>query len=486
MNREQTDKIISEIDDKYIDEAACITQAGRTDADEKVRRRSVRIRWGIIAACLLIAALIASTAVACAKEAKEYREAIDFFNLNGLSAEGLTRTEVKEVYRDISTKNYTNSKTSDVIMKAVPGLELQEKDLSPEEIEAINWDNLRMKVYPGGISFRLYSPPSGLINGLECYKDRALLWRTDFEEYFILNYWYSEDGTAVYLHKCEKKDGTIVFSDDYNIALIDNTGKVIWNTKLEHTYVASNVAGILSNDDSTWTAIGYGVVREPWHKYLFFERYDANGNRISTHQTEFDDKGVVIQCAARMGNGFIISTGEQSLTPSASSTLLYVDRKGNVLEEISYETDDCYYVITDMVAFHGRLYLAGNEFSKQYLDRSDLMEQYKQSSSGIALSSDEVTRFVWEHFTAVLLVCDPENWQLDIFCSVCGSEAGLLSSIDPDRLGWTVERISSAYYSPYTSSHTFEGTSRVIQYEFDPRGRLIDRKETEDIVYFSR
>ena len=187
-----------------------------------------------------------------------------------------------------------------------------------------------------------------------------------------------------------------------------------------------------------------------------------------------------------MGNGFIISTGEQSLTPSASSTRLYVDRKGNVLEEISYETDDCYYVITDMVAFHGRLYLAGNEFSKQYLDRSDLMEQYKQSSSGIALSSDEVTRFVWEHFTAVLLVCDPENWQLDIFCSVCGSEAGLLSSIDPDRLGWTVERISSAYYSPYTSSHTFEGTSRVIQYEFDPRGRLIDRKETEDIVYFSR
>ncbi|MBQ7153392.1 MAG: hypothetical protein IJR83_05575, partial [Clostridia bacterium] len=78
MNREQTDKIISEIDDKYIDEAACITQAGRTDADEKVRRRSVRIRWGIVAACLLIAALIALTAVACAKEAKEYREAIDF------------------------------------------------------------------------------------------------------------------------------------------------------------------------------------------------------------------------------------------------------------------------------------------------------------------------------------------------------------------------------------------------------------------------
>lgn len=40
-------------------------------------------------------------------EAKEYKAAVQFFNDYGMSTEGLTRGEIKEVYRDITTKSFT-------------------------------------------------------------------------------------------------------------------------------------------------------------------------------------------------------------------------------------------------------------------------------------------------------------------------------------------------------------------------------------------
>lgn len=84
-------------------------------------------------------------------EAKEYKAAVQFFNDYGMSTEGLTRGEIKEVYRDITTKSFTYSKTAEVIRNSISsdnigGYEIVQDNPTPEDIENL-WN---YKNYTGG------------------------------------------------------------------------------------------------------------------------------------------------------------------------------------------------------------------------------------------------------------------------------------------------------------------------------------------------
>ena len=124
MKRENISQIISRIDEKYIDEATAFTGAGDQNTPDRpspLIKQTRRFRWGAIAACLALIAVIGSAAFAFAAEAREYSTAVAYFEENGLTAEGLSRSEVKAVYRDITGKRFSYGKTADVIRPAVPG-----------------------------------------------------------------------------------------------------------------------------------------------------------------------------------------------------------------------------------------------------------------------------------------------------------------------------------------------------------------------------
>ena len=58
---------------------------------------------GIVAACLVLAVTVSMTCFSIA-DALEYQTALSFFEENGLSTDGLSRSDVKAVYYDIITK----------------------------------------------------------------------------------------------------------------------------------------------------------------------------------------------------------------------------------------------------------------------------------------------------------------------------------------------------------------------------------------------
>lgn len=69
-----------------------------------------------------------------------------------MSTEGLTRGEIKEVYRDITTKSFTYSKTAEVIRNSISsdnigGYEIVQNNPTPEDIENL-WN---YKNYTGGL-----------------------------------------------------------------------------------------------------------------------------------------------------------------------------------------------------------------------------------------------------------------------------------------------------------------------------------------------
>ena len=126
------------IDEKYTSEAAEYA-ASHASAVSAPRRRAPIFKWAAAAACLILAVSAGIAGFAVAAEAREYAAAVEFFEENGLSTEGLSRAEIKEVYRDITTRSFTNGKTAEVIKKTVPGSEIALTDPTPRELAA-EWD----------------------------------------------------------------------------------------------------------------------------------------------------------------------------------------------------------------------------------------------------------------------------------------------------------------------------------------------------------
>ena len=108
---EELDRVLPEEFDADLPEGAM--ERMRERAFEKALGQAPRrkrapgrpwLRWAA-AACLVLAVGLAG--VAYAAEAREYGAAVQFFDENGLSMEGLSREDVKAVYRDITTQEDT-------------------------------------------------------------------------------------------------------------------------------------------------------------------------------------------------------------------------------------------------------------------------------------------------------------------------------------------------------------------------------------------
>lgn len=496
MKKENASRIVSMIDGKYVDEATefAINKKHETqDRHASAAKQSHRFGWRAAAACIALAAVIGSAAYACAVEAKNYNTAAGFFEEYGLSTEGLSRAEVKAVYRDITKKKFSYEKTADVIRQAVPGWEIQQAEPTPEELAAIwnesLWDEtVWMKsTAPNEITYRVdakyvYDPQKGfevLDKGiLECYREMEKIWTAEFKDFYVEGYQFTKEGTVVW----GQNDVSSSSDRTYGwIALVDGEGNVMWQKRLEHGFGHEYVGAILSNGDGTWAVVSRGDL-----KYLCLSCYSADGKELSFRKTEVGNLG--IWNAARLGDGYIVQLG--NLTSRDTALLYRMDREGRVTDSFSYEAEDCEYHITDLTEFEGQVYLSAYAVPLQNDDggRHEIANvlDYISSKEGGEISSEELTPLVRENYTAVLLLCDPEGGEPKTFRSVEGSLGGRLSVNDAGRLEWDVESVTSTFFSPATSSFTVGGVCKVFRYTFDAEGTLIGQTDTGETVPYRR
>ena len=243
MKKERIIEIIDEIDEQYINEAVLLEKpyangeknpASLKEKKLKINRRN--LIW--IAAAAILVLVMAGGAVfgAVSAEAKEYEKAAAFFEENGLSSEGLSRAELRAVYRDITTKHFTNEKTAEVLRKSVPGFEIGQEEPTPEELAAA-WDR---NVWKRTVSRRGYSYEVEVVNRksdlwetdmldktiLTCYLEGSRLWTVELPNVYVDGYFHIEGGTVVW--------GTWpVFSTGAShawISFVDDSGEKIWRT----------------------------------------------------------------------------------------------------------------------------------------------------------------------------------------------------------------------------------------------------------------
>lgn len=464
----------------------------------------VKRRWraaAAAAACfgLLIAA--AGGTYAYAAEVREYNDAVEFFQEYALSTEGLSRGEIKAVYRDIATESFTYSRTAEVIANSLSssqaaGFEIPQDDPTPEDVENLwNYKNLHglssaadpvwTKEYQIRIEYKP-DPGSGLDvydkSVFEKYKDGELVWSVSFTDFAIEGCSPVSDGVFVY--------GSTPAWDsrqpDYAwMSRIDADGNILWTRRLDHAFQRESIAAILENGDGTCAVFSRGELTQ-----FCLSQWDRHGNQISFRQTEVGNYG--IWNAARLGDGYLVQLGSYAANEQAK--LIKVDADGGVTDSFAYTAEDQYYYITDMIEFGGSIYLSAYAVPKEsdeqlysggHYELSSVLNELLESGR-CSISSEELTPLVRANYTAVLLVCDPQEGTPREFYSVKGSLGGKLALDEQGTLLWDVESITTTYFSPLTSAFSIGGASCVFRYTFDPNGTLIRQEKTGETAAFYR
>lgn len=454
------------------------------------------------AAWLLLAAGIGGFAIAA--EAKEYNAAVDFFEQNGLSTEGLSREELKAVYRDITTNRFTNDKTAEVIKRSVPGVEILQHEPTPEELSVLWNSNINassVSSTKNAVEYRWdleYQPGAEYYEWdkiiVECLRGGETLWKTEFptlgkkwtdDELHVENGVMTSAGSAVWgqrTHWAVANEHSKSHPLHYGwIARIDDSGNKLWQCELNHGFENEYIRAVLDNGDGTWAVISEGD-----SEYLCLSQFDINGNELSFQKTKVDRLRILN--AARLGDGYLVQT--ERVYAGGSANLVKLDHNGNVIDNFVYESDDCDYYITDMAVFEGNVYLSAYAVPKLnddgYRDGIfEILDSIISDKGGLEVSPEELTPAVRAHYTAVLLLCDPNEGEPKNFYSVKSSLGGKLA-VEDNQLKWDVEDIILVRYLPYVNSFPISGTCKVYRYSFDSSGVLAGYEDTGELTHYAR
>lgn len=458
-------------------------------------------KWVTLAiSCFVFFVLIGGSVFAISVEAKEYKNAVQFFNDYELSVENLSRSDIKAIYRDITTKSFSYSKTGEVIsktfMKNVSGYQIPQDKPTPEEIANL-WNYLK-KIYDQmnnnsektGIYYQYNSTYNDEvdINGVptydksifEKYCDQKLLWELEFNNYFIDDYIIINDLIIIYGHNPVRNTSQIQFSW---IVAVDNNGNILWQKERHNGFGRESIRAVIDNGDNTMAIISRGEF-----SYLCITQMDFNGNVLKFNKKEVGNYG--ISNATNFEDGYLIQL--TSIYPIIESKIIWIDKEANIEESFAYESIDSIYFIIDMIEYNNKIYLSAYSVPKtsesSFGSRNEIAEilSYIYDNQLDQITSEELTPIIRENYTALLLVCDSKSGNPDEFYSVAGSLGAKLSYSESGQLLWDVESITSTYYSPATSSFTIGGVSKVYQYSFDNDGMLIWQKDTGKIVQFRR
>lgn len=473
------------------------TIEARSSASEK---RNAQRSWRPVvafAACLVVLLCAGFGTYAYAAEVKEYNAAVQFFDEHGLSTEGLSRGQIKAVYRDITTESFTYSKTAEVIQKSllseqVGGYAIWQGLPTPEEIKNLWTDkNFYGKFVPYVPDIYQFQIERVLNEDgqdakryyMEKYEDGAVIWRT------YLPFW---GGDYV-----EVADGVIAFGYDttYNsgkaktdgwIAKLAQDGQLLWIDQLENGHDREFPEGVLVNADGSYTLFSRGD-----GQYLCVSRYTANGVRVLYKETDLGPHD--IQNMANYGDGYLLQLSGD--TDNEFARFVRVDQQGNVTDGFSYTDDKSCYAIQAMTEWGGKVYISAyatpklGEEERTYGGRNEIARilAFAFAQKDPNIPSAILTPVVRANYAAVLLVCDPDNGgKLQIFYSIPGSMGADLIVTEDGRLIWETESIISTFFSIATSSFTIGGNCQIYQYAFDGSGTLIARGKTDEIVNYRR
>ncbi len=466
---------------------------------KNIRRKVMTKRVAsAIAACLAIA-ICAGAGVggyAFSVEAAEYKAATEFFDEYNLSTEGLTRAEVKNVYRDITSQTFSSSSTAEVIKNSVYEGDIEGYAISADSPESVAefWNNNIN--YPEQYDERieLTFPEELGVEPFEFikYNGDSEEWRVTFDVMQGPTKWTKlDDGYAVYGRSLGVWDKTL-------LAYVENDGQVRYiknydlikedysDTDFENgSFTLEYINAAFQNEDKTLTIVGSAIDMDinGDHFYLIFTVIDSDGNVISTKTTETD--WITIKNVTRVDDGYLVQVSNDS--DDSSNVILKIDRDGNYVSCFGLNENESIHRITDITEVDGDVYISsyvvpesdgkfalrGNYMSAK--DREDLTD------SEINISDEELLDKVKENYTAMLLVCDPEDGKVKEFYSVDGAVGAKINVSTTGEIVWDVKNIAEASIRNYYERYEMSAVCSVSRYLISGNGEVSSIEDTNKV-----
>ncbi|MGN1125934.1 MAG: hypothetical protein ACI4RI_00700 [Ruminococcus sp.] len=475
-------------DEKSLDRIMSMTlgKAGITKSTRKMGRNTKTLV--LIAAC--VSMIVAMTVGSFVAEALEYNKAVEYLKDNNISIKGLSREDIKNVYRSIITDSYTyreNSKVTDrnTYVNSVQGYNIAQNNISNSMSNAnyIILDSENTAETDEFYSFDVKGEKEEWITdekGYEYYIDSiessyivkyvdgSEVWEAEFKEFKIDDYIVVENGVLVYGKTPVRYDGKgwVMWS-----AFIDNDGKVMWKKKLDAGFHHNYIAYARENRDGSFLVVSCSDndISDEINPPKKLAKNKDKDNYMVIYN--LDSGGKIISTTANMGECFqidiVLKSGENYIAElyymdSDDTKFVKLNKEGEILKSfnLNSKTDD--YEFVDMVEFNGKLYLSATARSG-YSNINEIKEGY----------------------TSVLLVCDYDSGRPKEFYSAKCSFAGKLFVNNNRELKWSIDSIISAEYSPYTSSYSVAGEKRTKTYTFDKTGVLLYETRSNKIERFT-
>lgn len=461
----------------------------------RLRRRPRFIPAAAVGFVLLCAAAfwISHTTVT---QAKNYRDAVEFFEKYELPSEDLSKDEITEVYFDIIKGNFSLEKTEQVIHKRVLIHDITQDITTSEQIDDL-WKKIESSEndaeYDKGVNFEAQcgcTHTEEQKSTFTKYENGAEKWKINID-FKICDFYVAEEEECIILSGHDivtsyDKDGRPSWAGSPKVAAVDMQGAILWEYKFQHSYEWEGYIGMAACEQSITV-----LSREEDEFMITSFDYAGNclqhiiNNELLNFCENIDGSVQKMECYGEYIYIKIVSSKSEGYW-NPKYYIIKINHEGHILETINYTADGMRYDILDMIEFNGKLYLNG--FAYESKDGEWIIDAVEKAADEIMggdifgeftlEKSEELTQRTREIMSAVLLVCDAESGTIQEAYSVKGSKGGKLSVDDEKNLIWEVGSISSVYFNPYMSSHIFDISCQVYKYTFDGSGMLIDSCKT--------
>ncbi|MDR0223256.1 MAG: hypothetical protein LBI38_06985 [Oscillospiraceae bacterium] len=268
------------------------------------------------------------------------------------------------------------------------------------------------------------------------------------------------------------------------IAMLDRNGDIMWENPSAKENPPTGFDSAYNKaitDETGITALGveWGTARGGLG-VVMVARYDFDGNIVNIDGMA-SDGWKQVNSASLVDGGWIIGFSDGSFAADKSGWH-------------SFDGDDVLgYTFTDMLVYNGKLYLSGYCVPEPTAKQAERAGGRSELAAILELVFGD-TDYMWddkysgeveglteafrENYTAFLLVCDVETMLPESFYSVNGSFGDGLSVDGDGNLLWETASITYVFFSPYTSSFSFGGVSRIFAYTLDENGEVVNREKT--------
>ncbi|MBQ7700298.1 MAG: hypothetical protein IJT49_08165 [Clostridia bacterium] len=405
-------------------------------------------------------------------EAAEYTEAVEYFEENGFSVAGMTRSEIKTLYREIKSRlviTKEDGKTDHIYAKdVVTGTELDGYDRVVENTEKdvincfikVDWRDFYSSFERVGSS-HFYVTHNG-----------SMVFDYEARGVYLFNY-------------CAVSDGYILVGDHIDltpdndisccgcIIKLDLQGKQLWQMYLDKNgdhqlpYEFTINVAVKENSDKTVAVLGQGfkaltdsdgnivyygdrLIKYDFGTIWFFlYEISADGNIINTKEHPSNDS-YEIKSFLKMGDGYLLKLNE---------TFVSLTSELEVVNAVNYSEAGYQYVINDICEYDGKIYISADRLalSPNGVDYTHSatkigayllghlfkgIEKDQLPLYALNLKDEDVTDTVLNSVSAVLFVCDGDMSAPAAFYTVTGAFTKNLS-VNDGKLVWETNNIES-------------------------------------------